>query len=569
MKNSIKKRFGLTIAVIIAGIILAISIPLIVLSARNMDKNLQQQISKLIEFSEETLPTALWQYNYDYAHDFIGSLFLYEDVILVSLTVNDQELIKKVRPEFTSYSQSQLHSSDDFVAREVQIHYRDIPVGTISLIFSRHRIKNQIRNNFLLFSGIILLLTAGVLTTNIKLLNWYIFDPLLNLEKSVKQISYGDLSVDIHADREDEIGHLAKSFAAMMANLKKITASRDELDHEISQRKITEKKYKNLFDNAQIGMYQSTIDDGKIVESNLRMAQIFGYESPEQCIANYVAHDHYVNPSERKEVVRLLKEEGHVTNYQTQIKLHNGDIIWIQFSGKVTAEGTLFEGVATDITEQKIAEAKVQASLTEKEVLLKEIHHRVKNNLQMIQSLLSLQQNEIDDPEQKKPLIDSNNRIKSMSLIHETLYQSDDIGKLNVQNYISEIIKYIKKIYHNPSVSLGFSIQVDDIDMNIDNCISCGLIINELVSNSLKYAFKDRSQGEISLTLKQQDSDHAEMTISDNGKGFEVLEDIDQYKSLGLRIVNIIVKGQLKGNIAINNDNGVSCVIDFPLQEPG
>lgn len=568
MTHSIKYRFGFTLAAIIVVGIFSISLPLILLNARSMDGELRGQMSQLADFSEETLPVALWQYNYEYAKDFIASLFLYEDVAFASLTVNGKEIVKKVRPEFQNYSFSRFRSSGSFVSAETPISYKNQYVGEIYLVLSRDRIKKEIWNNLMLSILVVVLLAAGVVTTNIKMSNWYIFKPLFNLEKSVKEISQGNLDTKIRIDQEDEIGQLAKSFETMITNLKKITASRDELNYEISQRIKTEQKYRNLYENAQIGMFQSRVVDGKMIESNSRMAQIFGYESPEECISKYVAKEHYVDPSQRVAVVKLLKEKGEIINFQTQIRLDNGTIKWIQFSGTISECGDLFDGVAADITEQKNAEQKVRASLDEKEVLLKEIHHRVKNNLQMIQSLLSLQLNEIEDKKQKKALIDSNSRIKSMSLIHETLTQSEDVGKLDIRQYISDIISYLKKIYTQPEKNIDFSILVDEIEMNLDQCISCGLIINELVSNSMKYAFSSRTGGRISLILKAQNPDLAELTVSDDGRGFETMKNIETYKSLGLRIVNVLVKGQLKGTIRIKNENGVSFIINFPINRP-
>jgi two-component sensor histidine kinase len=156
-----------------------------------------------------------------------------------------------------------------------------------------------------------------------------------------------------------------------------------------------------------------------------------------------------------------------------------------------------------------------------------------------------------------------------MSLIHETLYHSEDIAKLDVNKYITDIVDYLKKIYFNPDIDIEIDIHVNEIDMNLDHCISCGLIINELISNSLKYAFRGRKKGNILLTLKQTNSNLVELVISDDGCGFETLKNIDEYSSLGLRIVNIIVKGQLKGTIDISNEKGVSCIINIPINDIG
>ncbi len=412
---------------------------------------------------------------------------------------------------------------------------------------------------------IIIVLTAGVLITNFKMSNWYIFIPLLNLEKSVMKISQGALDTKIKYDREDEIGQLAKSFETMMINLKRITASRDELNFEITQRKKTEKKYRNLYENAQIGMFQSTINDGKIADTNLRMAQILGYVSPDECISNYVNEKHYVYPYQRDEVANLLKENGAIDNYKIKVKLDDSTMKWLQFSGVISDDGKIFEGVAADITEQKKHEKLIQRSLEEKEVLLKEIHHRVKNNMQIIQSLLSLQLNTLTDPEQRKALIDSGNRIKSMALIHETLYSSEDIAHLDIKVYFEHIVQHLFKIYSSSDIHIDIKVNTDPQDLNMDSCIASGLIINELISNALKYAFIDTRKGNLSISLNRIDDKQGSLIVKDDGCGLPEDFEIEGTASLGLRIVRILAQGQMKGDLIVTSQGGTMFEIKFPI----
>jgi len=327
----------------------------------------------------------------------------------------------------------------------------------------------------------------------------------------------------------------------------------------------SEKKYRNLFENAQIGMFRSRVSDGKIVESNYRMAEILGYDSPEECIAKHIANDSYIYPEQRKKIADLLKKHEEISNFEAQIRINDSSIKWIQFSGSFSENKDYFEGVMADITERKIAEEKVQASLEEKEVLFKEIHHRVKNNMQIIQSLLSLQSNEIKENKYKKPLIDSNNRIKSMALIHETLYRSEDMSKLNIKTYFNEIIQHLFKIYHEQGLDIKLKMDVEPLKLGMDLSIACGLIINELVSNALKYAFVSTKKGSLLVSLKRKSANNALLIIKDNGQGLPMGMDIKTIDSLGLKIVKILVKGQLKGNLAVKNNNGTIFEIHFPL----
>ncbi|MCP4162987.1 MAG: PAS domain S-box protein [Deltaproteobacteria bacterium] len=379
------------------------------------------------------------------------------------------------------------------------------------------------------------------------------------------KISQGALDTKIKYDREDEIGQLAKSFETMMINLKRITASRDELNFEITQRKKTEKKYRNLYENAQIGMFQSTINDGKLVDTNLRMAQILGYASPDECISNYVTDKHYVHSYQRDEVANLLKENSAIDNYKIKVKLDDSTMKWLQFSGVISDDGKIFEGVAADITEQKKHEKIIKNSLGEKEILLKEIHHRVKNNMQIIQSLLNLQLNTLTDSEQKKALIDSGNRIKSMALIHETLYSSEDIAHLDMEVYFDNIIQHLFKIYRSSDIHIDIKVNTDSQDLNMDSCIASGLIINELISNALKYAFIDTGKGNLSISLIRIDEKQGSLIVKDDGCGLPEDFEIEGTASLGLRIVRILAEGQMKGDLIVTSQGGTMFEIKFPI----
>lgn len=218
-----------------------------------------------------------------------------------------------------------------------------------------------------------------------------------------------------------------------------------------------------------------------------------------------------------------------------------------------------------EIKERKQAENQIKGALEEKEVLFKEIHHRVKNNMQIIQSLLSLQSNEIKNPEHKKPLIDSNNRIKSMALIHEILYRSDNMAILDINLYFNEIVQHLFKIYKESGCKVDFNLDIDSVGMGMDLCIACGLIMNELVSNALKYAFVSSSKGELAISLKTISTDEALLIVKDNGHGLPADLDLNISDSLGLKIVKILVEGQLKGYMKVKNHNGASFEIYFPF----
>ncbi|HSF33124.1 MAG TPA: PAS domain S-box protein [Candidatus Tectomicrobia bacterium] len=219
-------------------------------------------------------------------------------------------------------------------------------------------------------------------------------------------------------------------------------------------------------------------------------------------------------------------------------------------------------GVARDITDRQLAEEQIRTSLQEKEVLLKEIHHRVKNNLQIISSLLNLQSKYINDPQALQMFIDSQNRVKSMALIHEILFQSRDIAKIDFSEYIKNISSQLFRSYGAYSKKIGLEINVEGIMLDVDTAIPCGLIVTELVSNSLKYAFIDGRDGLIHIELFSDTHGNLILTVSDNGIGLPKHVDLQNLDSLGLKLVSALAN-QLAGIVELDSSDGTTFRITF------
>ena len=215
-----------------------------------------------------------------------------------------------------------------------------------------------------------------------------------------------------------------------------------------------------------------------------------------------------------------------------------------------------------DITDRKRNEERIRASLKEKEVLLKEIHHRVKNNLQVISSLLNLQANQIRDRETAQVFRDSQSRVKAMSLVHERLYQSSDLARIDFAGYVEDVTRHLLRSYQSGPRGVRLKVDVDPVSFNIDTAIPCALIINELVSNSLKYAFPNGKDGEILIRLNQTDTEHLNLCISDNGIGFPANVSWEKTDSLGLQLVRSLTD-QLNGSITCQLDRGAQFDIRF------
>jgi PAS domain S-box-containing protein len=222
-----------------------------------------------------------------------------------------------------------------------------------------------------------------------------------------------------------------------------------------------------------------------------------------------------------------------------------------------------------DITERKQAEEAQKASLREKEILLKEIHHRVKNNMQVISSLLSLQSRHLDDPKAIGMFKDSQHRIRSMALVHEKLYQSKDLSRIDFRQYLENLVVYLVHSYQVDSGRVRLKLDVGDAALDINTAVPCGLIVNELVTNALKHAFPGGRTGRVRVTLRPGAEGRFILTVADNGIGFPEAVDFQKTDTLGMQLVTMLVD-QLDGTLTLERKRGTAFRIAFkePKSKP-
>jgi two-component sensor histidine kinase len=222
------------------------------------------------------------------------------------------------------------------------------------------------------------------------------------------------------------------------------------------------------------------------------------------------------------------------------------------------------EQLRREIDGRKRVEGQLKASLKEKEVLLQEIHHRVKNNMQVISSLLNLQSGYVEDPQALEVFQESQHRVRSMALIHEKLYQSENLAQIDFGEYIRSLVTSLSRSYSARAGDITLDIRADDVPLGIDTAVPCGLILNELVSNALKYAFPDGRAGQVRVELTADDDRRVTLTVGDDGVGFPEGLDFRGTTSLGLQLVNTLVD-QLEGSIELNNGRGTEFKITFSV----
>ncbi|MEP4532243.1 MAG: histidine kinase dimerization/phosphoacceptor domain -containing protein [Cyclobacteriaceae bacterium] len=348
----------------------------------------------------------------------------------------------------------------------------------------------------------------------------------------------------------------------------------------VSQAYLGDQRKANFwFEKAQALAEQENFDETKLetLKHWSRADSLFGdYESAYRRYYEYANLERELAVREKVEEINLAQSQ-----FDFALKEKENDLLQAENQvqkGKIIQKNTLLISSAMVLVilfvfaaywyRQVQEKHRKNALLTEQnekiETLMRELHHRVKNNLQVISSLLGLQSSRLDDPTAKKAVLEGKSRVRAMSLIHQRLYQKEGITEMNFQSYVSDLVADLKESYM-PEGDVNIDLSVPDLSLDIEKILPLGLILNELISNSFKYAFEDIQQPLIKVEMLKE-GDNFALNISDNGKGIQTDIKLDQAKSFGLKLVNLLVK-QLNGSLTMENSHGLSYKISFQMPQ--
>jgi len=260
------------------------------------------------------------------------------------------------------------------------------------------------------------------------------------------------------------------------------------------------------------------------------------------------------------EKIQAVKTFGEMQTFEYELDFNGLK----NFESRLVACGKdSYLAIVRDITANKRNEIELKKSLEEKDTLLRELYHRTKNNMQVISAMLQLQTFTMTDPELVRVLFETSNRIKTMALVHQKLYQSKDLSQINLKDYINELIALLKELFNVDGEKIKISLNLEDQLILIDYAVPCGLIVNEIVSNTFKYAFPGEKRGNLEIDLVRKNNGSLVLTFKDDGIGLPQNFDIDSGSTLGMQLIKTLVVHQLDGNIEIDGTNGVKIEISF------
>jgi PAS domain S-box-containing protein len=365
--------------------------------------------------------------------------------------------------------------------------------------------------------------------------------------------------------REDRTEFWGETASAPLYDARGLVTGLLVVCRDISERKAAEKalreseeRFSRLSDASFEGIVLT--EKGRIIDLNDRLAAMF-QRTRSEMIGMHVAS--FVAPESMERVLEHQRSASE-DPYEHVALRSDGTRFPVEIHAKsITVNGASIRLTAIrDITWRKEAEKQLRSSLQEKEMLLKEIHHRVKNNMQVISSLLNLGTQKINDPAGKEILRASMNRIRSMALVHETLYKSENMADIDFNEYLRGMTSWL--VQGSGRLGVTCMITGDSIHLSLDTAIPCGLIVNELVSNALKHAFNGRDNGSINIVLRREHDGRVTLIVSDDGIGFPQDADIRAMTSLGMTLVFSLVD-QISGTITIDGTHGASVAVSFQV----
>jgi len=469
--------------------------------------------------------------------------------------LNSYQVYRSIAREWLNLSNVDMDQIDLMFINSIEPYFRNNIIPEINqvrtFVLSIQQDRNVVLNNslrqaanvnyFATFFSVLMAIALAI----------YIYrsiaNPLSKMSRTAKKIGDGNLDERIHISSKDELGELTDAFNAMVSSLQKSTVSKAYLD--------------NIIESIQEALFV-TDKDGNLIRVNSAASRMVGYEIDE--MINEPIDKFYNFKKMRQEY-----EKYHEKDFSFEFSLihKNKSFVPVLFSeAKLMDNHGQYVGqvsVASDISDRKQAEEELKESLKEKEVMLAEIHHRVKNNLAVISGLLQLQGFSAKNEDVKKALSDSQMRIQSIALVHEMLYESESLAFIDYDHYINDLLQAISSMHLSASKEIKLTSDLEPVSLSVNQAIPCSLLVNELIVNAFKHAFPENQKGEIKVTLRQN-GEKVILRISDNGTGFSK-EKFNASGSLGATLIKALTS-QLKGDFEIlesSASNGSVFKIEF------
>jgi|AGTN01.1.fsa_nt_gi PAS domain S-box len=329
---------------------------------------------------------------------------------------------------------------------------------------------------------------------------------------------------------------------------------------ELQRRLADMERFRAFLDESNDAIFMIDISDGRLTDVSGSVCRYLGHDRA--ALLKMTIYD-LLDGETAARIGRMFAGQEQHLSLTTTMEVARGRVVTFEFTIKIAQVNGVSSAVAVarDITDRRAAEEHTRATLREKEVMLKEIHHRVKNNLQVISSLLNIQSEHLADSRDVELFRQSQDRIRSMALVHEKLYQTDDLAVIDFSQYVESLVRNLLMTYRGEAGNVKSHIDVAGVFLDIDTAIPCGLIVNELVSNALKHAFPGGRSGRLKVYMRPDEGNYI-LEVSDNGPGISRSPSAEKSESMGLQLVALLTD-QLDGTMSVDTSRGTKFRITF------
>ncbi|EPR43915.1 signal transduction histidine kinase [Desulfovibrio sp. X2] len=546
--RSLSRDLSLSLALVVSLVAAAALVLLFASTQKQAEEENEARADSYLTFLQETLRIPMWELN-DQAIDEIGRTFAHNEFV-EGITIRDAD----GRVLFSA-----AHGKGHGVIRRAEITHDGTTIGRVILELNIDAQKAARRTLLLNFAGASLLAVLVLVGVTGILLRVLLRRPFHTLDGLISEYAAGRYDALPPAIPYEEFHPIT----ALLVQMGQTIQSQMERLSEAEQ------AYRSIFENASEGLARLT-PGGRFLSINPAGADILGFDCPEALLARENLHstDFYADLSAQKMLQDALRTNGEAHGV-VAITTARGESRWIEVHARAMpgAGGghEITETVIIDVTERHHAEMRLAKSLSEKDILLKEIHHRVKNNLQIVSSLLYLQSQGIDDKALRDLFLESQGRIASMALVHEEMYQTHNLSGVDLGEYAKKLVVRLLSTYGKSGVEL--TAEVARVPVSLETAIPCALILNELVTNACKHAFSGVNAGSLHLCVAASE-ETVSLQVRDNGPGLPQDFHPEDASTLGMLLISRLTE-QIRGRLETGNapDGGACFTIAFPLEQ--